>query len=86
MRNLSLDDDSDLRGSVFRLSSTGQGETREPPSEDAGTPPAEEGPPTPNRQDWGSTGFSQIQYPKSEVSIKHHSCSRELGLPLRVSG
>ena len=85
MKNLSLGDDSDLRGSVFRLSSTGQGETRELPSEDAGTPPAEEGPSTPNRQDWWSTGLSQIQHPKSEMSIKHHSCSRELGLPIRVS-
>lgn len=52
MRNLLLGDDSDLRRLVFRVSSTGQGETREPPLEDAGTPPAEEGPPTPNRQDW----------------------------------
>lgn len=47
MRNLSLGDDSDLRYLVFRLSSTGQGETREPPLEDAGCPPSKEDLPHP---------------------------------------
>lgn len=60
-------------------------ETREPAQEGAGTPLYEEGPPTPSRQDWWNTGLFQIQYLKSEMSIKHHASSRELGLSVRVS-